>query len=78
MAPDVNARVATALRVELARRALPDCALAEILGVSRQAISMRMRGKQAFRVSELGAIAAAWGIDLAELIGERQPATSAA
>ena len=77
MPTNVNARVATALRVELARRDQPAASLAEILGCSRQAISQKMRGDYGFRIEELDRIATAWGVPLASLLNEYSQASAA-
>lgn len=73
MPDDVNERIATALRVELARRKLPVNTLAEILKISRQAVSAKMNGPGAFRLTELALIAQELGVPLADLVAEHEP-----
>lgn len=78
MRTNVNARVVTAVRVELARRDLKAQALVEILGVTKAAISYRMNGHTPFSLEDLAAIATAWGIPIAQLLDEPVAAASAA
>lgn len=68
--PNINARVATAVRVELARRNLRYAALAPILGVSTAAVSNRMTCAVPWSVEDIDAISRAWGIPMSVLLGE--------
>lgn len=56
-ANNMQTEVAGAVRAELARRRIPQSALADRLGQSQQAVSRRLRGVVAFDVAELAAIA---------------------
>lgn len=78
MSTNVNKRVATQVRIELARRGLRAVTLAKLLDVSPASISYRLNGHTAFTVAELDAIATEWKMPLADLIGEPSASTAAA
>jgi transcriptional regulator with XRE-family HTH domain len=78
MQQSVTERVATAIRVEAARRNLSQTAVGEILGLTRFAMSRRMTGVQKFTIVELDRIAQAWDIPLATLLPDAEREVSAA
>jgi len=71
---DIDARVVTCIRIELARRNLRAPALGDILDLASASVSRRMAGQTPFSVAELGRIAEAWSIPISRLLGESQPA----
>ena len=62
--------VAGAVRLESARRGISQKDLAELLGRSRSAISQRFTGKVAWSLDDLGAIAAAFGCPVDDLLDD--------
>jgi transcriptional regulator with XRE-family HTH domain len=72
MPMDVSARIATELRVELARRNLRAPALAEILDLSTASVSRKLSGLTPFTVVELDRIATAWGVPICQLLGAHE------
>jgi antitoxin component HigA of HigAB toxin-antitoxin module len=64
----VTAKVATALRVELARRNVPQGDAAQHIGKSKQALSRKMTGRVPFTVDEVVALANVYGLDVAEVL----------
>lgn len=61
---------AGAVRLESARRDISQEDLAELLGRSRSAISQRFTGKVAWSLDDLGAIAAAFGCPVDDLLDD--------
>ncbi|HEX5347880.1 MAG TPA: helix-turn-helix transcriptional regulator [Pseudonocardiaceae bacterium] len=74
--------VATAVRMELARRRMTGKALAESIGMGQRSISKRLVGKVPFKADELLRIADVFGMKLGELLddsrdnGEREEVAS--
>lgn len=67
-------RIGANVRAEMARRGVSQTALAEQLGITQTAVSTRLRGKVAFNVDELAAVAAALDVPIGALLAE-EPAT---
>lgn len=65
---NVRQAIAGEVRAELARKKMTFTDLAEVLGVTKQAVSARVNGHQSFRVEELVAIAAALGVEPAQFL----------
>lgn len=64
--------VAATVRAEMARVNITQQRLAEMVGVSQQGISDRLRGKTPFTINEVGILAPLFGMIPAELIaGQR-------
>lgn len=63
--------VAANVRAEAARRSLRQQDLAASLGVSQETLSRRLTGRVPFDVDELVDVAAALGVDPAELLTRR-------
>lgn len=63
-------RTADNIRAEMARRRIPQIALAKHLGMSQAAVSRRLNGVTAFDVDELTSLAAWLGVPAASLLGE--------
>lgn len=63
-------RIGANVRAEMARRGVSQTALAERLGMTQTAVSTRLRGKVAFNVDELAAVAEALEIPVARLMAE--------
>lgn len=63
--------VADNVRAELARRKMPQRALAEALGTSEAVVYRRLRGDVPFDVAELGAIAELLDMDASDLLPAR-------
>ena len=72
-----RAYVAANVRAEAARRGLRQADLAGSLGVSQETLSRRLTGRVPFDVDELVDVAAALGVDVAELF-TRHPVPMAA
>lgn len=68
MPTSVTERVATAVRVELARRQLRAHKLADVLNISQAAMSNKLHGISPFTVLELELIARSWQMPIADLI----------
>lgn len=68
MQSTVTERIATAVRVEAARRNLNQTDVGKILGLSRFTMSRRMNGRQAFTVGELAHLAEEWRIPMATFV----------
>ena len=60
--------VSIEVKVWMARRGMGQAALAEYLGVSRQALSARLTGRTQWTVDDLAAAAAALDVPVAELL----------
>lgn len=70
----IDERLATEIRVALARQRLSQSDLARALGVSAPYVTRRMRGDLSWTVSELDRIAAWLGLSVADLLpGVMQP-----
>lgn len=61
--------VADNIRAEIARRGKNQIHIAEVLGITRQAVSRRLRGDVEFRASEVTAIADYLGVPASVLLG---------
>ncbi|ORB49822.1 hypothetical protein BST43_22695 [Mycobacteroides saopaulense] len=61
-------RVAANVRAEMARAGWNQTKLAPALNMSQQALSERLRGRVAFDVNEIGAIATALGVRVSALM----------
>lgn len=70
--------VAAEVRAALARAGRRQADLAREVGISRAALSRKMRGEGAFYVEEIVAIADALGIDAGRLVATATAATAAA
>lgn len=68
MQSTVIERIATAVRMEAARRKLNQTDVGKILGLSRFTMSRRMSGEQTFTVAELARLAEVWDIPLSRLV----------
>ena len=68
MIQTTSERVAESVRVEAARRNLPQSKLAEVLGTSQQSISRRLSGKKPFDVEEIYRLANTFGMAVAALL----------
>ena len=68
-------KVAATVRYEAAMRELRQQDLAEILSISRSAVSLRYRGKAPWTLNEIGRLAVAFGMHPGELLSapRRQP-----
>jgi transcriptional regulator with XRE-family HTH domain len=66
-------RVAAEVRAQAGRRGINQIGLANILGLSQPQISSRMRGHVPFRLDEIDLLAAAFGIEAAELMPPKPP-----
>lgn len=62
--------IANGVRAELARQQKNQTDAAEILGLPRQAMSMRLKGKTAFKAEELAALAVGLGIPVSRFFPE--------
>lgn len=62
--------VAANVRAELARRLIPHSEIANVLSMTPQAISRRLRGEVPFRDSELSAVAKHLDIDVSALFAK--------
>ncbi|WP_366246816.1 helix-turn-helix transcriptional regulator [Cellulomonas sp. 73-145] len=60
------------LRAALARRQVPQEAVASLLGLSQQAVSDRLRGRVKLTVDDLGRLADLLGLEPAELLVRHQ------
>lgn len=70
MAGDFSLKVSAAVRAELARHEVNTAALADLLGVSRNQASRRVRGLVPYSVDELGLIARHLGIPVAVFVAD--------
>lgn len=72
--------IATEVRAEISRQKKPQRELAEILGISQQQVSERVRGDVEWRISELVRVARWLDVPLASFVPEpaRPAAASAA
>lgn len=60
--------VASAVRVEMARKRMSQAKLADATGLNAQYVSRRMTGEVAFNTDDLALIAAALDVSMAELL----------
>lgn len=68
-------RIGANVRAEMARRGVSQTALADQLGITQTGVSTRLRGKVAFNVDELAAVAAVLEVPVTVLLAE-EPATT--
>lgn len=64
----IRARVATAIRVEMARRQISQTRLAEMAGMRQAVLSRRMTGETAFDLDDLDRLATALGVPVSSLV----------
>jgi transcriptional regulator with XRE-family HTH domain len=69
MAQTLSQRIAATVSRLLAESGRPQTALAAYLGVSQSMIPRRLKGQYVFPLNELEAIAAFFGVTVADLIG---------
>lgn len=67
---NVNERLITAVRVELARRNISQAAAARRAGISQAALSYRMTGRVSFTVEEIVDLAVACEIPIGALVSD--------
>lgn len=70
-------QLALSIRSRMALRDMTQAELADAIGMSRTALSSRMRGARDFTFSELEAIAAAVGVGLRDLLPADQEGAGA-
>lgn len=58
------------VRAEMARRNKTQTDVADLLGISQNGVSRRLRGETAWRVHELRALADDFGVPVSSLVGE--------
>lgn len=68
----MQSHVPANVRAELARRRKRQEDLAELLGLTRQAVSQRLLGRVDFRIAELQAIADYLEVPIGTLVAEQQ------
>lgn len=68
MSENITEEVATAIRVEMARKRISAAAVAEALGLSQAAVSRRLSGEVIIDVNELSAVARLVGLEPRDLI----------
>ncbi|MDR2722953.1 MAG: helix-turn-helix transcriptional regulator [Cellulomonadaceae bacterium] len=72
--PHCNAEdIATEVRVEMTRRRMTRTDLADAIGMKPASLITRLSGRTSWRVDELAAVAAVFGMTLAELLGKVHP-----
>jgi transcriptional regulator with XRE-family HTH domain len=71
MADDISLRVAAEIKGEMAKKGKDQGDIAEVLGISRQQISLRLRGKIPIRVDELEKIAKFLQVPASQFLAER-------
>jgi len=64
----IRARVATAIRIEMARRQISQSRLAEMAGMRQAVLSRRMTGETAFDLDDLDRLSAALGVPVSTLV----------
>jgi len=75
MAQTLSQRIAATVSRLLAESGRPQTALAAYLGVSQSMIPRRLKGQYVFPLNELEAIAAFFGVTVAELISGQATTT---
>ncbi|MGN6245160.1 MAG: helix-turn-helix domain-containing protein [Motilibacteraceae bacterium] len=68
--PNTTDSVSANVRAEMARRGLSQTDVAAILGVSQVSVSARLRGKVAWRIDDLTALARHFGMPVADLLDD--------
>lgn len=76
MKPTTRSATADNVRAEVARRRVRQADLADLLGISQQAMSRRLHGEVSLTVDELKLIAAHLDMPVHVLLGEPQAAAS--
>lgn len=64
----MSQQVAEAVRVELARRRIPQTALADALRLSQATVSRRLTGRAPFELDEIPVVAQLLGVSVGDLI----------
>jgi transcriptional regulator with XRE-family HTH domain len=63
--------VAAEVRAEMARQHKYQEDIAQVLGISRVVVGMRLNGRTPFKLNEVEALAAYFGVPISSLIRER-------